>query len=528
MQDELRLLEEAVEKITAKAREFGLDFYDMYFEICPADVIYTFGAYGMPTRFSHWTFGKAYHKMKTMYDYNLSKIYELVINSDPCYAFLLEGNSLIQNKMVIAHVLAHSDFFKNNAHFRKTAGHMVESMGSAAQRFREYELKYGRDKVEAFLDAVISIQEHVNPYPQKSGGTEENRPAAEKGESCAGAGGSSGCAAAGARAGQSCAGPGGGKTGGTCAARGGTCIGAGGRGGVGTRAGRTGKRRETPYDDLWELDERGSERPGQKEEIKKFPEQPEKDLLLFIMEHARDLEEWQRDVISVVRQEMLYFWPQMETKIMNEGWATYWHLRIMREIDLTEEETIEFAKMHAGVIQTSRFRLNPYYLGLKIFESIEKRWDEPPEEERKKFGRAGGEGRKKIFEVRELENDVSFMRNYLTEELVKELDLYLYKKQGQEWKIVEKDWEKVRDGIVAGLTNCGYPYLVVEDGDFNRRGELYLRHCFEGSELDVYYLEKTLPYVHRLWGRTVHLETVLDGKKVLFTFSGEKVGKKFL
>ncbi len=485
MRDELRMLEEAIGKITAKAREFGLDFYDMYFEICPADVIYTFGAYGMPTRFAHWTFGKAYHKMKTMYDYNLSRIYELVINSDPCYAFLLEGNSLIQNKMVVAHVLAHCDFFKNNVHFQKTAKYMVESMASAAQRFREYEHKYGRDRVEAFLDAVISLQEHVDPYHHYggSGRSQKDQPPGPK--SCCG---DKGCST--------------------------SCH----------------ERKETPYDDLWALDNLGKECPGRKEEakIKKIPASPQKDLLLFLMEHARDLEDWQRDVISVVRQEMLYFWPQLETKIMNEGWATYWHLRIMREIDLTEEETVEFAKMHAGVIQPSCFRLNPYYVGLKIFEDIEKRWERPSKEEKERFGRPGGEGKKKIFEVRELENDISFLRNYLTKELIEELDLYLYKKQGYEWKIVEKDWEKVRDEIVVSLTNGGFPYIVVEDGDFSKRGELYLRHCYEGRELDVFYLEKTLPYVYRLWGRTVHLETVLDGKKVLFTFNGEKVGKKFI
>jgi len=225
---------------------------------------------------------------------------------------------------------------------------------------------------------------------------------------------------------------------------------------------------------------------------------------------------------------MLYFWPQMETKIMNEGWATYWHLRIMREIELVEDEAIEFAKMHAGVIQPSCFHLNPYYLGLKIFEDIEKRWNQPTVEEKKKYKRLEGEGRKKIFEVRELENDTSFLRNYLTKELVEELDLYLYKKEKDEWKIVEKDWAKVRDEIVAGMTNCGYPYIVVEDGDFNKRGELYLRHCYEGINLDIYYLEKTLPCVYQLWGRTVHLETVLDERKILFTFNGERIIKRFI
>jgi hypothetical protein len=120
-------------------------------------------AYGMPTRFSHWTFGKAYHRMKAQYDYNLERIYELVINTDPCYAFLLDGNSLIQNKLIMAHVIAHCDFFKNNSYFKNTTRSMVESMAVAANRFREYEFLYGRDTVESFLDAAMSISEHVEP-----------------------------------------------------------------------------------------------------------------------------------------------------------------------------------------------------------------------------------------------------------------------------------------------------------------------------------------------------------------------------
>ncbi|MCL6611774.1 MAG: SpoVR family protein [Peptococcaceae bacterium] len=494
--DEIRLLEEAIGEITAKAREFGLDFYNMYFEICPAEIIYTFGAYGMPTRFSHWSFGKAYQKMKTQYDYNLSRIYELVINSDPCYAFLLEGNTLIQNKLVVAHVLAHSDFFKNNAYFRQTSRGMVESMASAANRFREYEFKHGKQKVEAFLDSVISIQEHVDPYRYIKGKAGDSFDGGER-DSC-----------------------GSGKCGAGC--------GCGSGGGRGCSGGGPRKGKETPYDDLWDLDRKGERDCPEEEKPKKFPEKPEKDLLLFIMQHARDLEDWQRDVISVIRNEMLYFWPQMETKIMNEGWATYWHMRIMREIDLDEDETVEFSKMHAGVVQPSKMRLNPYLLGLKIFEDIERRWDHPTEEEKKKYGRPGGEGRRKIFEVRETENDISFLRNYLTRELIEDMDLYLFKKVGYEWKITDKNWEEVRDNIVAGMTNCGHPYIVVEDGDFNRRGELYIKHQYEGAELDVFYLERTLPHVYKLWGRPVHLETVLDNKRVVFSHNGEKGSKKFI
>jgi len=483
---ELKALDEATEKIDAIARSFNLDFYDMYFEICPADIIYSFGAYGMPTRFSHWTFGKAYHKMKTQYDYNLSRIYEMVINSDPCYAFLLEGNSLVQNKMVIAHVLAHNDFFKNNYYFKRTTKRMVESMSTAANRIRDYEFKYGRDRVESFLDSAIAVQEHVDPQHHISSGVKKTEGHEEHG--CCG---------------------------GKCSQ--GQC-------------GIKHSQETTPYDDLWNLDQKecAGKCGGGEEREKKFPQQPEKDLLLFMMEHARDLEEWQRDVLAIIREEMLYFWPQMQTKIMNEGWATYWHMRIIRELDLTGDEAIEFAKMHAGVIHPSRYTLNPYLLGLKIFEDIEKRWDNPTEEERVKYERKGNAGKNKIFEVRECENDISFIRNYLTRELIDDLDLYLYKKVGHEWKVVDKDWVKVRDGLVRNLYNCGYPHIVVENGDFGKRGEIYLKHMHEGMDLDVYYLEKTLPHVFKIWGRPVHMETVVDGKEVLFSYNGEKVNKKFI
>ncbi len=108
------------------------------------------------------------------------------------------------------------------------------------------------------------------------------------------------------------------------------------------------------------------------------------------------------------------------------------------------------------------------------------------------------------------------------------MDLYLYKRVGFEWKVVDKDWEKVRDGLVRNLTNCGYPYIQVEEGDFNKRGELYLKHMHEGTDLDVFYLEKTLSHIFSLWGRPVHLETMLDNKQVLFSYNGEKGSKKFL
>ncbi len=437
----------------------------MRFEICPADIIYTFGAYGMPARFSHWSFGKNYHRMKTSYDYNLSRIYELVINSDPCYAFLLDGNSIIQNKLVIAHVYAHCDFFKNNAYFRHASRQMMDSMAVAAQRISEYEFIHGREKVEIFLDSVLAIQEHIDPHlslAHLNAETKEDK--------------------------------------------------------------RENDLPETPYDDLWAL-EKSEEQPPEPKE--KAP-QPQKDVLFYIMNHAKHLKDWQRDIISVVRDEMLYFWPQIETKIMNEGWASLWHARIIREMDLNNAEAVEFAKMHSSVLQPSRTGINPYFLGYKIWEDIEKRWDNPSKEEKEKYGRPGSQGREKIFEVRATENDVSFLRNYLTKELVTEMDLYLYRKVGHHWQVSDKEWEVIRDNLVASMTNGGFPYLMVLDGDFNGNGELYLGHEYEGVELDIKYTEKTLPHLYNLWGRTVHLETVVDNKKVLFTYNSERNSRKIL
>jgi len=346
---------------------------------------------------------------------------------------------------------------------------MVESMAATAERIRQYEMRYGRKEVESFLDAVLSIEEHIDPSllrPTLTWTVDEEK------------------------------------------------------------YGEKEKPLPTPYDDLWDLDERKREPEPERKKKKKFPPRPEKDLLLFFVHHSKELEEWQRDIVTMIREEMLYFWPQLETKIMNEGWATYWHQRILREMDLTSDESIEFAKLNANVIQPSKTGINPYYLGLKIFEDIEKRWNEPTEEMRKR-GVQPGSGREKIFEVRELESDQSFLRNYLTKELVEKEDLYLFQKQGKDYKIIDKNWEHVRDQLVNMRVNGGFPYIMIHDGDYLRNGELYIKHHYEGIELDIKYLEKVLPYIFRLWGKTVHLETYVEEKPIVFSYDGRSVQRRF-
>jgi stage V sporulation protein R len=381
----------------------------------------------------------------------------------------MEQNSLLQNKLVIAHVLGHSDFFKNNTYFRHTPPNMIDKVSVNAERIRKYEYEHGRLEVERFLDAVLSIEEHIDPYVHiKRPQTKDERERA------------------------------------------------------------TSKTRESPYDDLLKLDERAA--ADEEEEpapARAAPPEPEKDLLLFLAEHAPSLQDWQRDLLLIVREEMLYFVPQMQTKVMNEGWASLAHARILRELELTDAEYTEFAQLHSSVLAPNRMRVNPYHLGYKLFEDIERRWDHPTEEQQRQ-GMQPGQGRTKIFQVREDDNDVSFLRNYLTKELVQELDLYLYKKVGDEWVIVDKDWEHVRDGIVANMTNFGYPYLTANDADHNQNSELLLHHAYEGQEIDLPYAEKTLEYVQLIWGRPVHLDTQFEGRRVRLSYTGEKHVRQLL
>ncbi|MFN0108986.1 MAG: SpoVR family protein [Blastocatellia bacterium] len=466
MDREVTELEKALEQIWDIAtNKFGLDPFPTRFEIVPATVMYEVGSYALPGRYSHWTFGKAYHKMKTMYDFGLSKIYEVVINANPSYAFLLENNSLLQNKLVIAHVLGHVDFFKNNVYFSGTNRRMIDDAATHSRRINEYEFKYGRKAVEDFLDAVLSIEEHIDPNFFIKKQREEKKP----------------------------------------------------DDGV-TLAHKFGK-----YEDLDSKQELADSAKADVAKAEADQQHPEKDLIWFILQNSPTLQPWQRDVMSMIHDEMLYFVPQMQTKIINEGFASLIHSRIMRELDLPDHEHMEFAELHSGVVSPHRNQLNPYYLGYTILEDIERRWNEPTEEEQEKFGRKPGEGWAKLLEVREVENDISLLRNYLTEELCEKLDLFVYELvEEEEWTVTEKRWEKVRDQLVGNMTNFGHPYIEVADGDYHGNRELFLRHRYEGAELDAQYAHKTLEHVYKLWGRPVHLETVVEEQPRVMRFDGEE------
>ena len=438
----------AIERIWEETRALNLAPYPTHFEIVPATILYELGSYLMPGRFSHWTHGKMYQMQKMMYDYGLSKIYELVINANPCWAFLLDTNSLLQNKLVVAHVLGHADFFANNAYFARTSQRMLDTVTLNADRVRDYEFRHGHDEVERLLDAVLSIQEHVDPY------SAEDRPSAPESDDDTPA-----------------------------------------------PPPRTG-----PYDDLWEQDGPRTPPPAREPARRNplTPSEPDRDLLRFIGTHSPVLDEWERDVVGIVRAEMLYFFPQMQTKIANEGWATLTHATILHRLDLDADEYVDFANLHAGVIQPGQRQINPYHVGYEILRSLNRRH--------------GGDDETiapELLELRETASDLSLIRNELTQELVEDLDLYIYRPIDDELVITDKQWEAVRDRLVTDLTGYGFPIITALDGDYEGRRELLLRHEWTGKPLDLPYATRTIEHIHRLWGRRVWLETLTEDEDPL-------------
>jgi stage V sporulation protein R len=887
-QSERAELEKWIEIITEKAQEYGLDVYPTHFEVVPDHIIYELGSYSLPARFSHWTFGRDYHRQKTSYEYGMSKIYEIVFNTDPCQAFLMDSNSMLSHKFVVAHVLGHNDFFKNNVYFEHTDRRMIEQVRLHGNRIRKYEDEFGPLVVEEFLDAVLSIEEHFDTGLT----TSFRRKSPEQHEADR----------------------------------------------------HQPQKSKTEYDDLWDLmDPRSSH---QAPKPRKFPPEPDKDLIGFLRDHAPELEKWQRDILNMIREEMIYFIPQMRTKVINEGWAcavadslvateqgfmrfdvlveqrkriavgsggkgathpitdfhkeesvptlrittrrgytiegahkhrvqmadgswaflkdvrpgdhvalaagteiwssqpvplnyvatrcdvtisdvakaahtsitqvsnylagrttrsaaaieqalvvteyvgsrrvrklptrrplhladntlneplahilgafigdgnltksgicltcgdeayarflaclaettlgipatlrddrtatgprwrieihsrellcllrtlgidlnarardkkvpeavlrsprpivsaflrgyfdadgyagsygvilstasrelartvqilllnygilsaqraqskgilnlelrgraaarfreaigfhlerkrealdayvdshrwfkpekttdaivsieagcadvyditvdtahayvangfvnhnSFWHERIMTELPLTPEEHLEFRRLHASVLSPgSRMSINPYYVGYNILRDIERRWngeeDDNFQEDNwrgEKLTRPQGEGLKKIFEVRRDENDVTFLRKYLTQSLVNRLDMYTYKLEevnGEPmWVVQDTDWRRVRDTLVDSMTNFGIPVIYVEDADFNRHGELLLRHAYDGKPLDLDYTARTLKNIHSLWKRPVHLATIIEDTETLLTHDGEEFTQETL
>src|SRR5215469_2766113 len=296
---DLRALKKEIE---GYARYYGLDFYETIFEVLDAEDLNEVAAYGgFPTRYPHWSFGMSFEQLKKGYDYGLSKIYEMVINNDPCYAYLMRCNHTLDQKLVMAHVYGHCDFFKSNAYFAHTSRKMMDEMANHGVRLRRYVEKHGEDEVEAFIDRCMSIDDLIDIHSTAIRRRQDVSRYDFKEEE--------------------------------------------------DEALKLTRFKSKGYMDDYvnpreALKAEEEERKKKKEQAaRSFPEQPEKDVLLFLIEHA-PLKPWQRDVLSIIRDEAYYFAPQGQTKVLNEGWAcikgcSYVNTNhgLVRMKDLVEEQS---------------------------------------------------------------------------------------------------------------------------------------------------------------------------------------------
>ena len=465
-------LQEWNQRIVELVQRFGLDPYTQEFEICDYEEMLSYMVYsGMPSHYPHWSYGKAYEKLKTLYDYGLSGLpYEMVINSDPCIAYLMRDNTLALQILTIAHVYGHNDFFKNNFTFRTIrAEFTIETFKAHANRVRHYveDPSIGLEKVERILDAAhaLSLQCRRNLSIRKQTETEQRIAKLENS-----------------------------------------------------------KPSTDPFQSIHRRKDWVSP------DLDKVPLYPEEDILLFIRDHNPQLADWERDLLTMVHEQAQYFIPQIETKIMNEGWASFWHKRILEALDLPQGLRLEFFVRHTQVLSPTPGAINPYYVGMKVWEDIEKRWTHPSPEEVKEFGPKKETASEKLIEVREVVRDSSFLRRYLTEELIRELNLFEYQSRGNE-KVVsrvadEENWQAIKDTLLQNVGTGTIPVIKVEDADYNNNRSLFLKHYHDGRDLQIEYAEKTLQYLRQLWGRDVVLETVVNDKKSLLCYSEDKLAIK--
>jgi stage V sporulation protein R len=451
---------EAARLITIKAaKDAGLDMYDIVFEVVTARQLNEVAAKGgFPVRYPHWRFGMDYEQLSKSYEYGLSKIYELVINTDPCYAYLMEGNDFVDQKLVMAHVCGHCDFFKTNKWFSQTDRKMMDRMANHSVRIRRLIDAHGVDTVEDFVDKCLSIENLIDIYSVFKIPTQPKRNLKNF------------------------------KT--------------------------DNEMKESAGDEYRQL-------------------RPSRDILKFLLDYA-PLESWQYDILHIIREEAYYFAPQGMTKIMNEGWASYWHAKILTENTLNDREIVDFADRHSGAMVMPPSGFNPYKIGIELFRDIEDRWNKG------RFGREwenctdldaklnwdtkAGLGREKIFQVRRDYNDVMFIDEFLTEDFCREHKMFVYRfnKRTNQYEVDNRDFSIIKKKFLFQITNLGQPIISVVDGNFHGRGELLLTHLYEGVEMQPDYMRATMENIFAVWKKPVNLATVMDGEGKIFTWDGNE------
>jgi stage V sporulation protein R len=440
-------LQDYVARIEDLGRELGLEYYPIDFELVPPSFMMEVAVYGLPVRMPHWSFGVRWIYQMVQHKMGHSRIFEVVFPGNPNRAYLVNNNSIEENCLVTAHVLGHADFSHNNELFvrsqREAGYHIVEQAAAHAHRIDQAVEEAGQRRVEAVLDAALSLEQHIDtqfpinrpgyPPPQKKKASEQDHPHGFQ-------------------------------------------------------------------DRFHHLPGEEPSKPVSREPVEiKIPPHPEADLLWFIARYGPALEDWERDIFLAVREESFYFQPVFNCQIMNEGWASYWHARILREADfLPNELYLNAMKTHSDVVRPYAsekqvaLQINPYHLGFNLWERIVR-----------------DHGLDAARQAMKEEDDFGFIRNYLTPEVAHELDLFVFEaKRDGEVRVTESNLHELHEAVLAQKYNFGAPRVVVDD--LRSDGTLVLRHDYktDGRGLEPQRAQRVLEYVHRVWRRPVVLYTV--------------------
>jgi stage V sporulation protein R len=432
-------------RLEALAQSNGLDYYPVQFEEVPSSFMMEIAVYGLPVRMPHWSFGVRYIYQLVQHRMGHSRLFEVVFPGNPGRAYLAGNNSLQENTLVTAHVLGHADFAKNNSLFKRSQEQVgykiVEQAAAHARQIGTAVEQFGQNRVEQVLDAALALEAHIDPVQllrrdRYPQYVEAARPVQESGFQ---------------------------------------------------------KRFENLPGSEGVVDA-----PLERSRAP-IPAAPERDLLWLIAEYAPELEEWERDIFRAVREESFYFHPVFACQIMNEGWASYWHARLLREADfLPQNEYLDAIKTHSDVVrphaaeQQASLATNPYHLGFSIWESIVKE-----------------HGIQRAFQIRAEDDDFSFIRNHLTEDLAEELKLFRYERSADGGvKVLDHDIHALRETVLAPKYNFGAPAVLAKHIAHDGALTLMHEHDTDGRGLDLDRAERVLDYLHKVWRRPIKLETI--------------------
>jgi len=493
---DLKRLIKIEEKLYEYAHDFGLDFHDIEWDIIPDQKMFEIMAYRIPGNISNWKYGRDYEKIRTMNENVYDGLpLEVVINSDPSRAYLMKSNTIGQQVLVMAHVIGHVAFFTMNKYFEETRKDMIQLLDHANQRFQHYEQNFGIDELEMIVDAGHALQLHSSPFDNDSEEIRKQRV-------------------------------------------------------FKMRKRQDHKINKSQFRDLLDTDDEDVVTMdinlyNQKllRRIKQqTPIEPAGDLLRYVIDNSTKLEDWQKDVLEILRQEGRYFWPQIQTKYMNEGFATYWHEKLVHKLWedklLNNDDMAQFNYSNSLVKAMHSKSMNPYAIGCKMWTDIVDRWDKgqhgreydntTDSKEKENWNtKETGAGHKKMFEVLRSYTDWFFMQDFLTVELVHDMNMYVFVvKEGHDsidLVRTKHDAAQIRDLIVNSFAHSQIPSIEIHSINYADSGVMYLKHNYSGAELQMKYCTETMKHLVDIWGRPVILDTVVQKKPVLIRL--DTVGK---